>query len=233
MAAPPSTPVACLQNGVENERVALRFFSEVYAVCVMCPTTHLEPGAAQAHSSPLTGILDLGRYPEGVDEVSKAIAGAFEGATFSAISRPDILRWKHTKLLTNLGNAVEAVCGPDARQGRISAAARLEGEACLRKAGMDFASEAEDAERRGQLLTLRPIGGARRGGGSSWQSLTRRAGAIETDYLNGEIVLLGRLHGVETPVNGLLVKLANRLAQAGSPPGAVSESEFLDLLGPA
>ena len=48
---------------------------------------------------------------------------------------------------------------------------------------------------------MHDIGGRRRGGGSSWQSLARGTGTIETDYLNGEIVLLGRLHGVPTPVN--------------------------------
>ena len=41
-------------------------------------------------------------------------------------------------------------------------------------------------------------------GGSSWQSLARGAGSIEAEYLNGEIVLLGGLYGVATPVNELL-----------------------------
>ena len=33
---------------------------------------------------------------------------------------------------------------------------------------------------------------------SSYQSVERGADSIETDFLNGEIVLLGRLHGVST-----------------------------------
>ncbi len=37
MPRPPSTPVVCLQNGVDNERAALRLFPNVYGVCVMCP----------------------------------------------------------------------------------------------------------------------------------------------------------------------------------------------------
>src|SRR5579884_836438 len=36
-AAPASTPVVCLQNGVFNERAALRRFPAVYGVCAMCP----------------------------------------------------------------------------------------------------------------------------------------------------------------------------------------------------
>ncbi len=60
---------------------------------------------------------------------------------------------------------------------------------------------AEERERRGDLVEHGEIAGVPRPGGSSWQSLAKGSGTIEADYLNGEIVLLGRLHGVPTPVN--------------------------------
>src|SRR5262249_41672437 len=41
---PGSTPVVSLQNGVANEPAALRYFANVYGICVMLPTSHLEPG---------------------------------------------------------------------------------------------------------------------------------------------------------------------------------------------
>ena len=229
--ASPSPPVCCLQNGVDNERTVLRRFANVYAVGVMCPAGHLEPGVVQAYSSPTSGILDLGRYPGGVDDVAAATAVAFRASTFDAEARPDMLRWKYAKLLTNLGNAVEAVCGPEARRGALTKLAREEGVACLVAAGIDFASEEEDRARRGDLLHVRPIAGRRRPGGSSWQSLARRARAIETDYLNGEIVLLGRLHGVPTPVNDALQRLANDMAARGDEPGAVPAEDLLARLG--
>ena len=75
-AAPAAIAVACAQNGVANERAALRRFAGVYAICVQLPTTHLEPGVVVAHSAPLTGCLDIGRYPAGVDERAEAIAAA-------------------------------------------------------------------------------------------------------------------------------------------------------------
>ncbi|MBV8960869.1 MAG: ketopantoate reductase family protein, partial [Actinobacteria bacterium] len=74
---------------------------------------------------------------------------------------------------------------------------------------------------------MRPINGERRGGGSSWQSLRRRTGSIEADYLNGEIVMLGRLHGVPTPANALLQQVANRMAADGAPPGSVDVEDLL------
>ena len=110
---------------------------------------------------------------------------------------------------------------------RLVALARAEGRAALRAAGIDFASEDEDAERRGDLLQQRPIPGRSRTGSSSWQSLARGSHSIETDAFNGEIVLLGRLHGVATPVNAKLQQWARRAAVRGDAPGAASLDEFL------
>ncbi len=228
-AVPPSTPVVCLQNGVDNERAALRLFANVYGVCVMCPAAHLEPGVVQAFSSPIPGLLDVGRYPTGRDQFSRRLAAAFGAARFDSVDRADIMRWKYCKLLMNLGNAVEAVFVPDARS-EISALARDEGVACLHAAGIDFASAEEDAARRDHLLTVEEIDGRPRGGGSSWQSLQRGTGTIESDYLNGEIVLLGRRCGVPTPVNAVLQEVAFDLARAGVPPGTMPAATFFERL---
>jgi 2-dehydropantoate 2-reductase len=228
--APPGVPVVCVQNGVENERLAVRWFEHVYGICVMCPAGFLSPGVVQAWSSPVTGLLDIGRYPSGIDETAKSIAAALSISTFHSEVRPDIMRWKYGKLLMNLGNANEALCGPSARSGPVTALARQEGVACLRAAGIDFVSEDEDKSRRGNHLRIGAIAGQTRQGGSSWQSLHRQTHHIECDYLNGEIVLLGRCHGVPTPVNAVLQRLANQLAAAGRPPGSMSTEEILSHL---
>ena len=222
------TPVVSLQNGVANERMVLRHFPNVYGVCVMCPTTYLEPGVVQANSTPNTGILDIGRYPTGRDDTAAAIAAAFSDSTYVSEPRADIMRWKHQKLLMNLGNVIEAACGSAARAGgELVTRARAEGVAAFKAAGIECASDEEDRERRGELLRLRPIDGQRRGGGSTWQSLARGATALETDYLNGEIVLLGRQHGVATPVNELLQRLAHELAATGATPGSMDVEDVL------
>jgi 2-dehydropantoate 2-reductase len=137
--------VVCLQNGVENERLALRLFARVYAVCVMCPAGHLEPGVVESYSQRAPGILDVGRYPGGVDAVADAVAADFRRGTFA-----------------------------------------------------------------------------------SWQSLQRRSESVETDLLNGEIVLLGRLHGVATPVNLALQQVGFSLAERRSGPGALDAGTILD-----
>jgi 2-dehydropantoate 2-reductase len=228
--APDTTRIVCAQNGVENERVALRMFHDVYGMCVMCPATHLNPGVVQANSAPVNGLLDVGRWPQGVDDIAEELASALSGAQFDSVARDDVARWKWGKLLSNLGNAVEAVCGPSPKAGALMERALLEGQLVLRTAGIDFVERDEEDERRGELLTIGSIGGEERGGGSSWQSLVRATGSIETDYLTGEIVLQGRLHGVATPVNELLQRLANQLARERRPPGAWSVEDVEAML---
>ncbi len=219
--------IVCAQNGVANERMALRRFAAVYGMCVMLPATHLEPGVVQANGEPRTGILDLGRYPSGTDATAEAVAAHLEGSTFSSRADPAVMRRKYTKLLMNVSNALDAACGPAARRSGLGHRAREEARACYEAAGIDAASDDEDRERRGDLVRIAP--GAR-GGSSSWQSLARGTGSIEADYLNGEIVLLGRLHGVPTPVNALLQRVAGRLAREQRPPGTLPIEALLDEL---
>jgi 2-dehydropantoate 2-reductase len=231
---PPGVPVVTLQNGVANERMALRLFDEVYPVCVMFPASHLEPGVVVAHSSPTPGILDVGRYPSGVDGQAEAIAAAFRGAGFRSEPRQDIMRWKYTKLLMNLGNAVEALCPPSDERQEIVANLRAEGRAVLDRAGIEYASDEENRAHRANSISVKEIAGQPRTGSSSWQSLARGTGTIEADYLNGEIVLLGRLHGGPTKWNEHARRLANDAAHRKAAPGSLSTGEWLsslDLVG--
>lgn len=226
---PPHVGIVCVQNGVANEREALRRFERVYGVCVMFPTAFVEPGVVQAQSAPVSGLLDIGRYPSGVDDTATMVAAALSASTFESVPRPDIMRWKYSKLLMNLGNSVQAVCEPDGAR-ELYRRVRDEGIAALDAAGIEYASAEEDKARRGTILTPRPIGGAIRGGGSTWQSLARGTGAVEADFLNGEIVLLGRLHGVPTPANALFQRLANQAARERWAPGSMPVADALALL---
>jgi len=224
--------IACAQNGVRNEETALRMFENVYGICVMSPTAHSEPGVVEAYSSPVSGILDVGRYPSGADEVATRIAEAFSSSTFASVAPGDIMRFKYRKLIMNLYNALDALLGDRPWPDELTSAITSEATAVLAVAGIDVATAHEDRERRGDLLTVAPVeGGGRRGGGSSWQSLERGLGSIETDYLNGEIVLLGRLHGVPTPVNALVQRVAGEAARAKAAPGSYTASDLLAMLG--
>ena len=226
-AAPASVVVACATNGLEGERLALRRFAEVYGVVVQLPADHLTPGVVTAYSAPVPGILDVGRYPSGTDAVASRIAADLTRAGFASVAEPDVMRRKRTKLFMNLANVLDAACGGRGDTAAVWQAARAEAEAVLRAAGLDWASDDEDQARRAESgMRMRPVAGERRGGGSTWQSLARGTGDTEADYLNGEVVLLGRLHGIATPVNERLQALARELATAGAPPGSVDPEEL-------
>jgi 2-dehydropantoate 2-reductase len=225
--APADLPVVCAQNGVANERAALRRFPNVYAMCVMLPAVYLEPGVVAAHGAPRAGILDIGRYPDGVDALAERVAADLEGAGFSSRPVATPMRAKYQKLLMNLANAFQAVAGNDPGWGDLYTRARAEAEACYDAAGIDRASDEEDRERREGVMTAQPIDGQPHAGGSSWQSMARGTGTIEVDYLNGEIVLLGRLHGVPTPVNAMIQRVATRAARERRPPASVPVEELL------
>ena len=225
--------VVIAQNGVESERLALRRFARVYGMRVMLAGTHLEPGVVEIATAPLYGLLDVGRYPAGEDETSRQLAADLTAAGFDGRSRPAVMSLKYLKLLSNVANALDAATGDrrSDRAGAIVAAAEEEARACYAAAGIELADEDEDAARRLLRGPTRPVGDASGHGSSSWQSLERRTGDIEADYLNGEIVLLGRLHGVATPVNAFLQQTANRLARERRPPGSVSLDEIEAVLG--
>ena len=226
-------PVVCTQNGVENERIALRRFSRVYGICVMLPAAHLEPGRVEAQGTPHPGMLDVGRYPSGVDAVAEEVAYDLAAAAFLSIARAEVMRWKYAKLIRNLGNSIEALCGHDADEKLTAELAKLtmdEGREVLAAAGIDVVGDEEWKSYRKDQVQIAPVEGRERGGGSSWQSAQRGTGSIEADYLNGEITLLGRLHGMETPVNTLLQREANALVRDGRQPGTVSPSQLLSRL---
>lgn len=242
-AAGPDLPVVCAQNGVDNERMARRLFERVYAMLVVFPATFLEPGQVDLHGTPLSGLLDAGRYPDGVDDVIRQVCADLSEAGFLARPTERAMRLKYGKLLGNLGNALQALCGPEsARDGAgRDFMRRLQAEAieCYDAAGIDYATNDEIAELRGQAFHWGEIAGTQRGGGSTWQSFARGLPSIETDYLNGEIVLLGALSGVPTPYNRVLQVAAKRAHREAAGPGAyaieqlqalVDEAELLEEL---
>jgi len=221
-------PVVCAQNGVANERMALRRFSRVYGMLVVLPAVHLAPGAVLTHTTGVGGVLDAGRYPSGVDSLVEQVAGALQDAGFAARPDANIMRIKYTKLLQNCGNVIQALCGPQAAAGDLARLIREEVIAVYEAAGVDYAPLTELRE-RASGMQLGEIEGQTRWGGSTWQSLQRGAGSIETDYLNGEIALLGGLHGVAAPYNRLLQRLAAEAARERREPAMYTPEEVIEM----
>lgn len=209
---PDTTRVVCCQNGVANERAALRRFENVYAMCVLLPAEHLEPGIVVNFAEATAGSLDVGKFPAGMDETAQTIAATLRRAGFSSIADDTVMRHKYVKLLGNLNNAVQAACG--AGSSNLSSRLRNEALACYAAAGIDCATSDESRKRRSDISRTSVEGFARHGG-SSLQSVMRNTGNIEADFLNGEIVQLGRMHGIPTPANRVVQTVGHRAALSG------------------
>ena len=222
--------LVCAQNGVENERTALRRFDRVAGMCVWLPATYLEPGRVSAAGDPVVGVLTLGAVPSRSEQPRElvAFAAALDAAGFLAPLVEDVMAWKYAKLVSNLANAVEALCGTahDGAARDVCDRAAAEARSVLAAAGIVVASDDEQAIVRARFR-MGVVPGEPRGGGSTWQSLVRGAREVEVDHLNGEIALLGRWHGVLTPVNATLQRLADRAAAADARPGSWSATDLL------
>ncbi|WP_289150110.1 2-dehydropantoate 2-reductase N-terminal domain-containing protein [uncultured Salipiger sp.] len=219
-------PLFCCQNGVANERVALRYFPNVHGVTVMMPATYLEPGEVITHGAPCYGLFALGRYPGGTDAADEALKQALERANIAAFTSEEVMRTKYGKLLMNLGNIVDALLPLGADRPRFTDRLKAEATAVFEAAGIGWEDVGLDNPQRKHVMQIVEIEGTPRPGSSTRQSLARGAGSVETDYLNGEIALLGRLHGVPVPLNATLTALAAERVASGQGAGSISEDEL-------
>lgn len=229
--APADVRILCAQNGVENERMAQRLFAHVYGAFVFVFGASLRPGEIRCYTAPSAGVLDVGRFAGGGDGIAAEFAADLRDAGFDSEARTDILAWKYGKLLANLGNALTAAYGDSSAVPDLLAAAQEEGRACLRAAGLPFVSLEQMLERRQHLLPLKTVAGEKFPGSSSWQSLARGSGTTEVDYLTGEVVLLGRLHGIPTPLNAALQAQVHAMVRERIPPGSLDPAVLRARLG--
>ncbi len=144
----------------------------------------------------------------------------------------DVAPWKYNKLLSNLGNAVGALTADAADTSAVVAAVRGEGQNVLRHAGIEFVSFETSTAARADGPTIRAVPGWNTGASNStWQSLSRNTGNVETDFFNGEIVRLAHRHGTTAPLNAALARAARTAVRNGFGPSRYSATELAELLG--
>jgi 2-dehydropantoate 2-reductase len=200
-------PVVTYQNGLATEDLALRRFSRVYGATIAIASSYLTPGAVVSPSRPpAVGTVWLGRHPRGTDGLQDVLVADLVAAGLAAWSVDDITAVKAAKLLGNVANGLDLLSGSDADRSAARQALRDESLAVLAAAGVRLPASG-GLDFHGVRLSVEPVPGDTVGRFSStWQSFARGASS-ETDYLNGEIVLLARRAGVEAPVNQRLQHL--------------------------
>jgi 2-dehydropantoate 2-reductase len=229
-------PALTALNGVAAEEMALRYFARVYGVCIWCPAVHVESGEVIVRSWPVVGQFHVSRWPASIATTDDAafladLQAAWSEAGINVRLPDDVAPWKYNKLLLNLNNVIRALAEPGADVNELVAAVMQEGIDVLGRLGIDFVSFETSTAARVDGPTPRHVPGFDDApGDSTSQSLSRRTGNVETDYLNGEIVRLANRLGVSAPINAALTRAARAAADAGTSPGGFTAQQLSDLV---
>ena len=224
-------PVFCFQNGVRNEEIVSKYYHHVYGVMVKAILFYIQDGEVIARGD-LPNHLVIGRYPEGTDELIEDVAAKLHNSGYEVTVTPEIMSYKYGKLIGNLTNAVGAItnfAGEEVEP--ITRAVQNEGKEILTMAGIKRVFAEEPLPSRPKDAVNQPYNGL--SGvplGSTWQSLTRRQGAVETEFLNGEIVRIAAKFGKRAPINETLLHITVEMAANHELPGKYSPIELIRLL---
>jgi 2-dehydropantoate 2-reductase len=224
-------PIFCAQNGIRNEETVAGFFPRVYGVRVNVGAVYMNTGEVVCRREP-PGWLVIGKYPTGTDDLAIAAGDLLRKAGFYVLVSPDVMPYKWGKLMSNLGNATGAITNDNSSEARdITEAARNEAKQVLEAAGVRWLSEAE-------IIREWPDFGARATAAmntpeqsSTWQSLGRQQGSVETEFLNGEIVRLAKTAGRSAPINEAINRIIQEMAVKKEKPGKYGTAQLRQILG--
>ena len=229
-ADPERTAIFCCQNSITNEPAAVRYFARVYGVLIVLMGIYLEDGLVHNPVRGNAGYIEVGRYPSGVDDRAEDLVAALRVASFAAAANPGIMAPKGTKMLGNLGNAFSAITDGRGDEQAFLAALRSEAKAVLDAADRPHEAEGVFSARARSSRRTNELPPGMRNLGSSWQSLVRHQGSTEADFLNGEIVRLGRIQGIATPYNALVQRIATEMAARREAPGRYTAEELMGMV---
>jgi 2-dehydropantoate 2-reductase len=224
-------PIFCLQNGVRNEETASQWFKDVYGVTVRIGAVYLKDGEVVARMDP-AGWLIMGRYPKGTDTLLDTVAKQCREANLIVKVSPDIMRYKWGKVMNNIRSAVGAITNASrADSMEIAGIARKELQALLDEAGIAYVTDAQVAEEWPGFTIKSPQYVSGEAQSSTWQSLARKQGSVETEFFNGEVVRLARKLGREAPINEGLNRIMQEMASKREAPGKYTIAALKQILG--
>lgn len=238
----PWLPLLCAQNGVRNEAIAARLFRDVGGLVLVFNVARLEPGVVRVLPG---GRSHAGAHTPGAAPTVAAAVSAFAATRIPLDATGDLERRRWNKLVLNLNNATFGLLGLSSQEGRALPEAQAlmievfaEGIRVLRAAGIPFEDGPEGAlEGRLRLLSASedapqaPVDDGLLSYPSLWQDLWHRRGRTEAPDLNGEIVRLGVLHGVPTPLSSALLSAVTAAADERRGPGTHTLAGLAQLLG--
>ncbi|KAF1042890.1 ketopantoate reductase family protein [Xylophilus sp.] len=228
-------PIVLTHNGLVAERVALRYFSTVIGAVALVAARHVVSGEVEILNQPKIGQLIVGAYPSAAlaphaAVLAHEIAQDLSRANWLSQAVDEIQRWLAWKAVVSASFSVSVFDGTPQEQQTLREHLQAEARQALTAAGYGFADPAKETTYDTSLARIGQDGTTAVHRPSTWQSFERGAGS-EVDYLNGEIVLLARLHGTGAPVNAAVQRVLGASASLGERPGAHTVAEVLALAG--
>lgn len=175
--------------------------------------------AASPASSAASSAAASAASPAAVISVVSSIAGDLRRGGFTVHEVADVTGNKAGKLLGNLVNSLDALYAASPLRDAAVAALRAEAHTVFAAAGITPVSPRVDDFQPAE------IPGHERAGNSTRQSLARSA-VPETDYLDGEIVLLARLHGVAAPLAAAVQARVHRAVAEATPAASLDDDDL-------
>jgi 2-dehydropantoate 2-reductase len=226
-------PVLLTQNGLDAERAALRYFRTVVGGVTIVAARHVVAGEIEVGNAPRIGQLVIGAYPSAQlaphsAAVAADIAADLRAANWLSEDVDRIGDWLARKAVNSTTFALSVLEGTEEEKASLRELLVAEARAVLAAAGYSFADQATLSYDASQAAVSESTYGPHQP--STWQSFARGSGS-EVDYLNGEVVLLARVHGVPAPLNALLQRILGRSAALGERPGRHHVSDVLAAAG--
>jgi len=203
-------PIVVLQNGLRGEELAATVVSAAQLVSgvVALHAEYLAPGHVVLLQA--QGLL-IGRPDGRIDAVLERVRDVLAKAVPTSITS-NIRGARWTKLIVNLDSVVPALCNATFRQVHrypalrgLAAGLMREGIAVAERAGVRLEPIP------GTSLPLQAFVARLPFRGPAWQSVARGR-PTEVEYLNGEIVRLGKALDVPAPLNELVLALMQRVS---------------------
>ncbi|HLE97661.1 MAG TPA: ketopantoate reductase C-terminal domain-containing protein, partial [Candidatus Thermoplasmatota archaeon] len=224
--AAPGPPVVAIQNGLAQDGIVAALCGPARGVAAVAAldASFLEPGVVTCDRRGSLLVGPVGSRGTAAARAAEAVLrdAVDVGWTWNVVGA----RW--TKLVVNLGNVVPALTGLPFQEtsrhallGRAHVRMIREAVKVARADGVTLApipwtspvllhaaaALPEALAAKVYAARVRRVLGDVPGYGSTWQSVQRGA-ALETEWLNGEVVRRGKERGVATPANAAACRLA-------------------------
>lgn len=231
-----NAPVITLQNGVQSDDLVAGILGKenIISSVVIFHSLFIEPGKATYSNFSSKVALLIGE-PFGSKKNRLQIYSTLLNRGLPTSTSEDIRGAHWTKLLWNLNNALPAITGLPIQEGnqypgirRLNIDLMKEGLEILKLAGIRTAPVPGIPLSLMKIMVKMPLPissfivktktkslGKIAVLGSTLQSI-KRGKSTEIDYLNGEIVNIGKKMGIPTPVNSAVVDLIHQVESTGN-----------------